>query len=70
MVGHIKETDSSVPYRWGNYFYYTRTEQGKPISTYCRKLGSLDAKEEVILDQKRTCKGLKFFNIGAFVVSR
>src|SRR4030095_6039383 len=25
MVGHIKETDSSVPYRWGNYFYYTRT---------------------------------------------
>jgi len=29
MVGHIKETDSSVPYRWGNYFYYTRTEQGK-----------------------------------------
>ena len=44
MVGHIKETDTSVPYRWGNYFYYTRTEQGKQYSTYCRKLGSLDAK--------------------------
>jgi oligopeptidase B len=69
MVGHIKETDSSVPYRWGNYFYYTRTEQGKQYPTYCRKLGSLDAKEEVILDQNELAKGLKFFNIGAFVVS-
>src|SRR5712691_1985693 len=26
MVGHIKETDQTVPYRWGDYFYYTRTE--------------------------------------------
>ncbi len=70
MVGHIKETDSSVPYRWGDYFYYTRTEQGKQYPTYCRKLGSLDAKEEVILDQNELAKGLKFFNIGAFVVSK
>lgn len=69
MVGHIKETDQSVPYRWGNYFYYTRTEQGQQYPTYCRKLGTLDAKEEVVLDQNGMAKGLKFFNIGAFVVS-
>ena len=69
MVGHIKETDSSVPYRWGNYFYYTRTEQGKQYPTYCRKLGSLEAQEEIILDQNELAKGLKFFSIGSFVVS-
>lgn len=69
MVGHIKETDSSVPYRWGSHFYYTRTEQGKQYPTYCRKLGSLDAKEEIILDQNELAKGLKFFSIGSFVVS-
>ncbi|HKE56199.1 MAG TPA: hypothetical protein VKB46_05850, partial [Pyrinomonadaceae bacterium] len=23
MLSHIKQTDTSVPYRWGNYFYYT-----------------------------------------------
>jgi oligopeptidase B len=69
MVGHIKETDTSVPYRWGNYFYYTRTEQGKQYPTYCRKHGSLDAKEEVVLDQNELAKGLKFYSIGAFVVS-
>lgn len=69
MVGHIKETDFSAPYRWGNHYYYTRTEQGKQYPIYCRKQGSLDAKEEVILDQNELAKGLKFFSIGVFVVS-
>jgi oligopeptidase B len=69
MVGHIKETDLSVPYRWGSYYYYTRTEQGKQYPIYCRKQGGLEAKEEVILDQNELAKGLKFFSIGAFVVS-
>jgi oligopeptidase B len=69
MVGHIKETDVSVPYQWGNYFYYTRTEQGKQYPINCRKKGSLDAKEEVVLDQNEMAKGLKFFSVGAFVPS-
>ncbi|HEV7743544.1 MAG TPA: S9 family peptidase [Pyrinomonadaceae bacterium] len=69
MVGHIKETDRSVPYRWGGYYYYTRTEQGKQYPIYCRMKGSLDAKEEVVLDQNEMAKGLKFFSIGAFVPS-
>ncbi|HLA09333.1 MAG TPA: S9 family peptidase [Pyrinomonadaceae bacterium] len=69
MVSHIKETDLSVPYRWGNYFYYTRTEEGKQYPIYCRKHGSLEAREEVILDQNELAKGLKFFSIQAFAVS-
>lgn len=69
MVGHIKETDVTVPYRWGNYFYYSRTEQGKQYPINCRKKGSLDAKEEVVLDQNEMAKGLKFFSVGAFVPS-
>ena len=69
MVGHIKETDYSVPYQWGAHFYYTRTEQGKQYPIYCRKKGSVDAPEEVVLDQNELAKGLKFFSIGAFVPS-
>src|SRR4030095_9939688 len=69
MVGHIKETDVNVPYRWGGYFYYTRTEQGKQYPISCRKKGSMDAKEEVVLDQNEMAKGLKFFSVGAFVPS-
>ena len=69
MVGHIKETDVSVPFRWGGYYYYTRTEQGKQYPICCRKKGSLDAKEEIVLDQNEMAKGLKFFSVGAFVPS-
>ena len=69
MVGHIKETDQSVPYRFGFYFYYTRTEQGKQYPIYCRKLVTLEKKEEVLLDQNELAKGYKFFSIGAFAVS-
>ena len=69
MVGHIKETDRSVPYRWGGYYYYTRTEQGKQYPIFCRMKGSLDAKEEIVLDQNEMAKGLKFLSIGAFVPS-
>ena len=28
MLSHIKQTDTNVPYRWGDYFYYSRTEEG------------------------------------------
>lgn len=69
MVGHIKETDRGVPYRWGGYFYYTRTEQGKQYPIYCRMKGSVEAPEEVVLDQNEMAKGLTFFSIGAFVPS-
>ena len=68
MVGHIKETDRSVPYQWGGYFYYTRTEQGKQYPINCRMKGS-DGNEEVVLDQNEMAKGLKFFSIGSFVPS-
>ena len=50
MLSHIKETDQDVPYGKGGYFYYSRTEEGKQYKIYCRKKGSLDAAEEVVLD--------------------
>lgn len=69
MLSHIKQTDTNVPYRWGNYFYYTRTEEGKQYPIYCRKRGTLDAAEEIVLDQNELAKGQKFMSVGAFVPS-
>src|SRR4029450_8014756 len=69
MLSHIKQTDTSVPYRWGNYFYYTRTEEGKQYPIYCRKKGTLEAPEEIVIDQNDLAKGQKFMAIGAFVPS-
>lgn len=69
MVSHIKETDWSVPVRRGGYYYYSRTEEGKQYPIECRKKGSLEAKEEVLLDLNELGKGRNFVGLGAFVVS-
>jgi oligopeptidase B len=69
MLSRIKETDVEVPYKEDNYFYYTRTEAGKQYSIYCRKRGSLDAAEEVLLDVNELAKGQKFMSVRMFAVS-
>jgi oligopeptidase B len=66
MVGHIKETDSSAPYRRGDYFYYTRTVAGEQYPIYCRKRGSVDQPEQVLLDLNEMAKGKQFMAVGAF----
>ncbi len=69
MLSRIKETDENVPYRNGDYWYYSRTETGKQYSIYARKKGTLEAKEEIILDMNVLGKDQKFFAISAFDVS-
>jgi len=66
MLSHIKQTDTNVPYRDGNYFYYSRTEEGKQYPIFCRKKGSLDAPEEIVLDVNELAKGQKFMSVDVF----
>jgi oligopeptidase B len=69
MLSHIKETDVNVPYKMGAYLYYSRTEAGKQYPIYCRRKGTMDSPEEVILDQNELAKGQAFMSLGAFTVS-
>ncbi len=69
MLSHIKQTDLSVPARQGKYFYYSRTEEGKQYPYQCRKLGSLDAPEEILLDMNKLAEGHSFLGLGDFKVS-
>jgi oligopeptidase B len=69
ILSHIKQTDLSVPVRRGDYYYYSRTEEGKQYPIRCRKRGGLEAKEEVLLDLNELGQGRKFVGLGAFVVS-
>src|SRR5206468_1308457 len=62
-------TDLSVPYRMGDSFYYSRTEQGKQYPIYCRKKGSLSAPEEITLDLNELAKGQKFLSLAAYKIS-
>jgi oligopeptidase B len=69
MLSRIQETDLSVPYRDGDYFYYSRTEAGKSYPIHCRKQGGLEAIEEVLLDENLLAAGHEFFEVGVFEVS-
>ncbi len=67
--GRIKQTDESVPYRMGDYFYYSRSEDGKSYPIYCRKKGSLDAAEEIMLDANELATGKDFYSVSGRAVS-
>ena len=69
MLSRVKETDVEVPYKEGDYFYYVREEAGKQYGIRCRRKGSMDAAEEVVLDVNELAKGHAFMSVAAYAVS-
>jgi oligopeptidase B len=69
VVGRIKQDDSSVPHLDNGYFYYTRFETGADYPVTARRKGSMDAPEQVMLDQPKLAAGKGFFSVGATAVS-
>jgi oligopeptidase B len=74
MISHIKETDVSVPFRDGDYWYYSRTEEGAQYPVFCRKTGSTDsmdadAPEHVIVDVNELAKDQAFMAVSGLTVS-
>ncbi len=69
LKGRIREKDESVPALKNGYYYYTRTDDGKQYFKYCRKKGSLEAKEEVLLDIDELAKGAAYYSAAGFSVS-
>jgi oligopeptidase B len=64
MRARIKEDDSSVPARDGDYLYYSRVQMGQEYAVHCRKKGSVDAAEEILLDENALAKGHAYFSVG------
>ena len=69
MLSRIKETDVSVPYRENGYYYSTRTEKGKSYAIRVRRKGSLNAPEEVFLDDNALAAGKKFSSVGDWALT-
>jgi oligopeptidase B len=74
MLSHIKETDVSVPYRNGDFWYYTRTEEGLQYPIHCRRRGPAAAydpavPEEIVLDVNALAKGESYMAVGGMTVS-
>ncbi|MHC4692037.1 MAG: S9 family peptidase, partial [Planctomycetota bacterium] len=66
----IKQTDMSVPYKKDDYYYYTRTEEGKDYPFHCRKKGSLETSEQVMLNVNKMATGHEFFSVGQRNISQ
>ena len=69
MLSHMKQTDVTVPYRDGAWWYYARTEEGKQYATHCRKADLPGAEEQIILDGNALAEGQSFMAIGDTDVS-
>lgn len=69
MLGRIRQTDLSVPVRNGGYWYYSRTEEGKQYPYMCRRKGSMEAPEELLLDLNALAAGHSFLGLGGYAVS-
>ncbi len=66
MKSRMKEDDYSVPYFKNGYWYYSRYEKDEEFALYCRKKGSLDAVEEIVLDENELAANHDFYEIDSF----
>jgi oligopeptidase B len=69
MRSRIKEDDTSAPFMSNGYYYYTRYETGQEYPIYCRKMGSLEAAEEVLLNVNELAVGHPYYRVGSYDVS-
>lgn len=69
IVGRIKQTDMSVPYKYNGYYYITRFEEGQDYAIKSRKKGSLDAPEEIMINENERAKDKKYYAASGYNVS-
>jgi oligopeptidase B len=69
ITGRLKQDDASVPVRRDGYWYYTRFETGKEYPLYCRRKGTMEAAEEVMLDGNALAAGHGYFAVTGWAVS-
>lgn len=69
LKGRIREKDESVPVFKNGYYYYSRTEEGKEYSKYCRKKDTLESPEEILLDIDELAKGHAYYSARGYSIS-
>jgi len=68
FVGRLKPDESSVPYKYKDYLYYTRYEPGKEYPVHARRAVS-GGPEQVLVDADREAKGKAFYQVDGRAVS-
>ncbi len=68
MKARIKEDESSVPQKDGDYLYWTAFETGGQYRKWWRKPVA-GGEDELLLDEPALAEGKEYFRLGAFAVS-
>lgn len=68
IIGRVKQDDSSVPAKKGDYSFYTRYETGQQYPVYLRKVLKT-GEEQVMLDVNKMAAGKDFYQVGNYAVS-
>jgi oligopeptidase B len=85
MKGRLKEDESSVPQKDGDYLYWRRFEAGAQYKQWMRKLAASteasiinppttdlhypDGREEVIFDEAKEAAGKEYFRLGGITIA-
>ena len=69
MRARIKEDDSSVPQKDGDFLYWTDFEEGAQYRRWWRKPVA-GGEDQLLLDENHLAEGLDYFRLGAFSVSK
>jgi oligopeptidase B len=69
LVARLKQDDSSVPYRYKRYWYYTRYQEGQEYPIHARRFGDMEAAEEVMLDVNALAEGYEYYAVANYAVS-
>lgn len=69
MKARIKEDDTGPPEFDNGYWYYSRYEAGRDYAIHCRRQGTMDAPEEILLDANLEAEGNAYYRLGALEVS-
>jgi oligopeptidase B len=70
MKARLKEDESSAPYFKNGYWYYARYEKGGEYALYCRKKGTLEALEELLLDENEMAADESYYEIDSFALTQ
>ncbi len=70
IIGRLNQNDSSVPERRNGYYYYTRYEIGREYPIYARRLSSMEAKEQILIDCNERAFGHKFYQLSSIEISK
>ncbi len=68
MKGRIKEDDSSVPQKDGNYIYWSKFDEGTQYKKHYRKPVA-GGPDQLILDENELAKGKEYFRLGVLSIS-